>query len=257
MREAARDLETADVRAGRQEPEHRVRRRRSRRRGDRFAHRAVFEPGAVLLRGQPRCSSRKRSTTSSSTSWSAMNKHRKLGDPFDPETQQGPQVDKAQFDKIMHYIGLGKSEGAKCVTGGERFGDRGFFIEPTLFTDVKDEMSIAKDEIFGPVLSRAEVQERRRNHRPREQHVLRPGRGRLDARHRQSPPPGRESCGPAPCGSTATTCSTPPPRSAASRCRAWAASWAKRAGCLHGNQDGDGELELVVRCGMKWNANQF
>ncbi len=82
-----------------------------------------------------------------------MNKHRKLGDPFDPETQQGPQVDQAQFDKIMHYVELGKNEGAECVTGGTRHGKRGYFIEPTLFADVTDDMSIAKDEIFGPVMS--------------------------------------------------------------------------------------------------------
>jgi aldehyde dehydrogenase (NAD+) len=83
----------------------------------------------------------------------AMNKSRKVGDPSDPSTQQGAQVDKAQFDKIMHYIDLGKKEGAQCVTGGKRHGDRGYFIEPTLFTGAKDDMSIAKDEIFGPVLS--------------------------------------------------------------------------------------------------------
>ncbi len=83
----------------------------------------------------------------------AMNKSRKLGDPFDPATEQGPQVDKAQFDKILSYVEAGKKEGAQCVTGGKRFGDRGFFIEPTIFTGVKDTMSIAKDEIFGPVLS--------------------------------------------------------------------------------------------------------
>ncbi len=83
----------------------------------------------------------------------AMNKARKVGDPFDPATEQGPQVDKAQFDKIMHYVDLGKKEGAKCVTGGTRVGDRGYFIEPTLFDGVKDTMSIAQDEIFGPVLS--------------------------------------------------------------------------------------------------------
>jgi len=83
----------------------------------------------------------------------AMNKQRKVGDPFDPDTEQGPQVDKAQFDKIMHYVEAGKKEGAKCVTGGSRVGKNGYFIEPTLFDDVKDDMSIAKDEIFGPVLS--------------------------------------------------------------------------------------------------------
>ncbi|SIO05303.1 aldehyde dehydrogenase (acceptor) [Singulisphaera sp. GP187] len=78
---------------------------------------------------------------------------RKLGDPFDPATQQGPQVDKAQFDKILSYIAKGREQGARCVTGGERHGDKGFFIKPTIFADVKDDMAIACDEIFGPVLS--------------------------------------------------------------------------------------------------------
>jgi aldehyde dehydrogenase (NAD+) len=84
---------------------------------------------------------------------SQMNKSRKLGDPFDPETEQGPQVDQTQFDKVMHYIHLGKKEGAECLTGGGRWGDRGYYIEPTLFTGVTDDMTIAKDEIFGPVMS--------------------------------------------------------------------------------------------------------
>jgi aldehyde dehydrogenase (NAD+) len=83
----------------------------------------------------------------------AMSRQRKVGDPFDPDTQQGPQVDRAQFDKIMGYIEAGKREGATCATGGKRVGDTGFFIEPTVFTNVKDEMAIARDEIFGPVLS--------------------------------------------------------------------------------------------------------
>jgi aldehyde dehydrogenase (NAD+) len=80
-------------------------------------------------------------------------KGRKLGDPFDPATQQGPQVDKAQYDKIMSYIEKGKAQGARCVTGGERHGDKGFFITPTVFADVQDNMAIACDEIFGPVMS--------------------------------------------------------------------------------------------------------
>lgn len=82
-----------------------------------------------------------------------MNKTRKLGNPLDLSTEQGPQIDQAQFDKIMHYIDLGKKEGASCMTGGKRLGDRGYFIEPTLFAGVTDDMSIAKDEIFGPVMS--------------------------------------------------------------------------------------------------------
>ena len=82
-----------------------------------------------------------------------MNHARKLGNPLDPETEQGPQVDKEQFDKIMRYIDLGKSQGAELITGGKRFGDRGFYVEPTLFAGVQDDMTIAKEEIFGPVMS--------------------------------------------------------------------------------------------------------
>jgi aldehyde dehydrogenase (NAD+) len=80
-------------------------------------------------------------------------KTRKLGDPFDPNTTQGPQVDEAQFDKILSYIDKGKDAGAKCLTGGKRWGKKGFYIEPTIFDEVSDDMPIATDEIFGPVLS--------------------------------------------------------------------------------------------------------
>jgi aldehyde dehydrogenase (NAD+) len=83
----------------------------------------------------------------------SMNKRRRLGNPLDPETEQGPQVDQAQFDKIMHYIDVGRNEGAECLSGGGRHGDRGYFVEPTLFAGVKDDMTIARDEIFGPVMS--------------------------------------------------------------------------------------------------------
>lgn len=80
------------------------------------------------------------------------NRKYRVGDPFDPQTEQGPQVDLAQFEKILHYIELGKREGAECITGGKRWGDRGYYIEPTLFANVKDEMTMAREEIFGPVL---------------------------------------------------------------------------------------------------------
>ncbi|MEX0717356.1 MAG: aldehyde dehydrogenase family protein [Planctomycetaceae bacterium] len=83
----------------------------------------------------------------------AQAKSRKLGDPFDPETTQGPQVDQAQFDKILGFIDKGRSAGAKCLTGGSRHGDKGFYIEPTVFDDVTDDMEIARDEIFGPVMN--------------------------------------------------------------------------------------------------------
>jgi aldehyde dehydrogenase (NAD+) len=77
---------------------------------------------------------------------------RKLGDPFDPDTEQGPQVDKAQFDKVLSYIDRGKAQGARCISGGERFGSQGYFVKPTVFAEVKDSMAIATDEIFGPVM---------------------------------------------------------------------------------------------------------
>ena len=80
-------------------------------------------------------------------------KSQKVGDPFDPETTQGPQVSQEQCDRIMGYIDAGKKEGAKLMTGGKRVRRRGYFIEPTVFTDVKDEMKIAKEEIFGPVMN--------------------------------------------------------------------------------------------------------
>jgi len=82
-----------------------------------------------------------------------LTKNRKLGNPFSMETEQGPQIDKAQFDKIMEYIDKGNNDGAKCVSGGERFGDIGYFVQPTVFDDVTDSMAIAQDEIFGPVMS--------------------------------------------------------------------------------------------------------
>jgi aldehyde dehydrogenase (NAD+) len=78
---------------------------------------------------------------------------RKVGDPFDPATEQGPQVDRDQYDKVMGYIERGKKEGARLMCGGGRVGDRGYFVQPTVFADVNDDMAIAREEIFGPVMS--------------------------------------------------------------------------------------------------------
>jgi aldehyde dehydrogenase (NAD+) len=69
-----------------------------------------------------------------------------------PACDLGPQVDKIQFDKVLGYIESGKKEGAKCVLGGGRIGDKGYFVQPTVFTGVTDDMKIAKEEIFGPVM---------------------------------------------------------------------------------------------------------
>jgi aldehyde dehydrogenase (NAD+) len=78
---------------------------------------------------------------------------RKIGDPLDEGTEQGPQVSQEQLDKILGYVDIGQKEGAKLVTGGKRRGEKGYFVEPTIFDNVKDNMTIARDEIFGPVVS--------------------------------------------------------------------------------------------------------
>ena len=77
----------------------------------------------------------------------------RVGDPEDAGTQMGAQVSKEQFDKILGYIDIGKQEGAKLVTGGERCGERGYFVKPTIFDAVDNNMKIAREEIFGPVVT--------------------------------------------------------------------------------------------------------
>ncbi|XP_053612676.1 aldehyde dehydrogenase X, mitochondrial-like [Plodia interpunctella] len=79
-------------------------------------------------------------------------KKRSVGNPFD-DVQQGPQIDKDMYTRVLEYIEAGKASGAKCIAGGEKMGNKGFYIKPTVFADVKDDMKIAREEIFGPVQS--------------------------------------------------------------------------------------------------------
>ncbi len=83
----------------------------------------------------------------------AKAKSQKVGDPFDPNTTQGPQVSQEQLDRIMGYIEAGRTDGARLLCGGKRIGTKGYFVEPTVFTDVNDDMKIAREEIFGPVMN--------------------------------------------------------------------------------------------------------
>ncbi|MCJ1375633.1 aldehyde dehydrogenase (NAD(P)(+)) ald5 [Loxospora ochrophaea] len=76
-----------------------------------------------------------------------------VGDPFGKETFQGPQVSQLQYDRIMGYIDAGKKAGAKVEIGGERHGKEGYFIQPTIFSNVSEDMKIMQEEIFGPVCS--------------------------------------------------------------------------------------------------------
>lgn len=74
------------------------------------------------------------------------------GDPNDPKTTNGTLISALQMQRVLDYIKSGIDEGARCVTGGERLGSKGYFVKPTIFVDVKDEMKIAREEIFGPVV---------------------------------------------------------------------------------------------------------
>jgi len=74
-----------------------------------------------------------------------------IGDPLQATTTHGPLVDKIQHDRVLKYIEQGKQAGAFCEFGGSRHGDKGYFVLPTLFSSVSDDMVIAKEEIFGPV----------------------------------------------------------------------------------------------------------
>jgi aldehyde dehydrogenase (NAD+) len=83
----------------------------------------------------------------------ARAKANKVGDPFAKDTFQGPQVSQLQYDRIMGYIDEGKKAGAKVEIGGGRHGKEGYFIEPTIFSHVTEDMKIMQEEIFGPVCS--------------------------------------------------------------------------------------------------------
>ncbi|MBP2258083.1 aldehyde dehydrogenase family protein [Virgibacillus alimentarius] len=77
----------------------------------------------------------------------------KLGPGMNPETEMGPLVSAKQQQTVLDYIDKGKEEGARLVAGGKKAFDKGYFVEPTIFADVEDDMTIAREEIFGPVMS--------------------------------------------------------------------------------------------------------
>lgn len=77
----------------------------------------------------------------------------KIGDPMDKTTDVGPIVNESQFNSVMGYINIGKEEGAEILVGGNRVGDTGFYIEPTVFYNATNDMKISQEEIFGPVVT--------------------------------------------------------------------------------------------------------
>ncbi|HVN29625.1 MAG TPA: aldehyde dehydrogenase family protein [Candidatus Binataceae bacterium] len=80
-----------------------------------------------------------------------FSKNMSYGDPLDPKTVMGPVVSKEQFDRVKGYLDVGKKEGAKVTVGGETGTGKGYFVKPTVFADVNNNMKIAREEIFGPV----------------------------------------------------------------------------------------------------------
>jgi betaine-aldehyde dehydrogenase len=76
-----------------------------------------------------------------------------IGDPMDPGTSFGPMVSERQMNIVLDYVAKGQAEGARLVTGGQRLDREGFYLQPTVFADVTDDMVIAREEIFGPVMA--------------------------------------------------------------------------------------------------------
>jgi len=76
----------------------------------------------------------------------------KMGPGMEPGTQMGPLVSDEQFRRVTGYLESGKSDGATALTGGGRFGDRGYFVEPTVLTNTRPGMKVVREEIFGPVV---------------------------------------------------------------------------------------------------------
>lgn len=92
----------------------------------------------------------------------ALSEPARIGDPSDPQTQMAPMANQQQYNRVLASIAQGKADGATCVLGGNAahpHGCGGWFIEPTIFTDVTPEMSLARDEVFGPVLAVMPVQD--------------------------------------------------------------------------------------------------
>ena len=77
----------------------------------------------------------------------------KVGHGFDPQTQIGPLISKQQLERVSHYVSVGQREGAHLALGGSRQGNAGYFHQPTIFTGVRNDMTIAREEIFGPVMT--------------------------------------------------------------------------------------------------------
>ena len=148
--------------------------------------------------------------------------------PADDATEIGSLVSHKQRDRVQDYIEIGLGEGATLVVGGDAPDDpalaAGAYLMPTVFDGVDNDMRIAREEIFGPVVVDHPVRHGGGGAAPRQRHAVRPVRLDLEPRHRQGAARGQGPPGRASSASTRTARSTPRRRSAATRCRASAAS---------------------------------
>ena len=143
---------------GRQEPADRIPRHGpGQGRADRGRRHELRLAGPELRLDQPAAAARVAATSRCWSAWSIAWQSLKLGDPLDDKSQMGPINSKRHYERVISMVQSGVSDGAKLMTGGKRPPGsdftRGYWLEPTVFADVNPGMRIAKEEIFGPVLS--------------------------------------------------------------------------------------------------------
>ena len=150
---------------------------------------------------------------------------------MEPGTQLGPLVSDEQFRRVTGFLESGRAEGATALAGGGRFGDRGYFVEPTVLTNTRPEMQVVREEIFGPVLVAAPFTDLDEIAAVANDSEYGLGAG-IWTRDISKAHALAKKLGPAPSGSTATTCSTRRCRSAGTSSPAGAARWATRRSML-------------------------
>ena len=152
VKAAAGNLKKVTPRARRQVAERRLRRRRPRERDHRRGERRSSSTTASAATPARGCTCRSRSsTTSSPASPSRRRRSRSLRGPT-PTSQMGPLISDEQFEKVLGYLDSGPDDGAEAVVGGGRYGDRGYFVQPTILTNTNPDMKVEREEIFGPVV---------------------------------------------------------------------------------------------------------
>jgi phenylacetaldehyde dehydrogenase len=152
----------------------------------------------------------------------------KLGSGLEPTTQICPLVSDEQFRRVTGFLESGRADGATALAGGGRYGDRGYFVEPTVLTNTRPDMKVVREEIFGPVVVAEKFSSLDEIAAQANDTEYGLGAGiwtRTSPRHTPSP----RSSGPARSGSTATTSSTRLFRSEVTSSRGGAARWATRS----------------------------